>query len=201
MRFSRLKQLTALSASCVVGIAVVGLSDASASSGTRAVPVASVSRTLLNCVKTSEINESVCLPSGPQGIQGIQGPQGAPGCSSATSNGNCTVIAYGNKIGPVYATGTSPTGSERYSVAQCAAGNDPEVYGGGGLIVKNGPNSSGDVVILEASFPGTYNGQGEVTPVTSGPSQSANAYEAKSVVSFLANQDNYTLQAYAVCGP
>jgi hypothetical protein len=143
-------------------------------------------------------------PIGPQGVQGFtggQGPQGAAGCSVA-SNGTCTVVIWGNKIGPVVANGPSLTGSETYSVAKCNAGADPEVYGGGGLIVKNGQNSGGDVVILEASYPGVYAGPGaEVTPIASGPATPAGAYEAKAVVSNLNGGDNYTLQAYAVCGP
>jgi hypothetical protein len=138
---------------------------------------------------------------GSQGPQGIQGPQGPAGCSSG-SNGNCTVIVFGNKIGPVVANGPSLTGSETFSVARCTSGADPEVYGGGGLIVKNGGNSGGDVVVLEASYPGTYAGPGaEVTPVTGPPATSATAYEAKAVVSQLNQGDQYTLQAYAVCGP
>ncbi|MHB1834885.1 MAG: hypothetical protein ACYCXW_07955 [Solirubrobacteraceae bacterium] len=136
---------------------------------------------------------------GPQGPQGIQGPTGPAGCS-VKSNGSCTEVVDGNKIGPVVAEGVSLTGSENYSVAECPS-DHPEVYGGGGVIVKNGQNSGGDVVILDASYPGTYAGPGaEVTPITSG-SAAANAYEAKAIVSYLAQGDNYTLQAYAICGP
>jgi hypothetical protein len=136
---------------------------------------------------------------GPQGEQGIQGPQGLAGCVAGGST-SCTLTVHGNKIGPIVASGVSLTGSETYSVAQCPPG-DPEVYGGGGLIVKNGSNSGGDIVTLEASYPGTYAGSGaEVTPIT-GASTVANAYEAKAVVTVLNSGDNYTLQAYAVCGP
>jgi hypothetical protein len=136
---------------------------------------------------------------GPQGIQGLQGPQGLAGCAAGGST-SCTEVVHGNKIGPVVASGVSLTGSETYSVAQCPP-SDPEVYGGGGQIVKNGANSGGDVVTLEASYPGTYAGSGaEVTPIT-GAATVANAYEAKAVVTVLNTGDNYTLQAYAVCGP
>jgi len=138
-------------------------------------------------------------PQGSQGIQGIQGPQGLPGCAAGGST-TCTEVVHGNKIGPVVASGVSLTGSETYSVAECPP-TDPEVYGGGGQIVKNGANSGGDVVTLEASYPGTYAGSGaEVTPIT-GTATAANAYEAKAVVTVLNSGDNYTLQAYAVCGP
>jgi hypothetical protein len=138
---------------------------------------------------------------GIQGIQGIQGPQGPPGCS-VSSNGNCTITVFGNKIGPIVASGTSLAGSETYSVARCTSGSDPEVYGGGGLIIKNGQNSGGDIVMLEASYPGTFAGPGaEVTPITSGTPTASNAYEAKAVVDVLNQGDNYTLQAYVICGP
>jgi len=136
---------------------------------------------------------------GPQGSQGIQGPQGLAGCVAGGST--CTVVIHGNKIGPIVASGVSLTGSETYSVALCGP-SDPEAYGGGGLIVKNGSTSGGDIVTLEASYPGTYAGSGaEVTPITTGSSTGANAYEAKAVVTVLNSGDNYTLQAYAVCGP
>jgi Collagen triple helix repeat (20 copies) len=139
--------------------------------------------------------------TGDQGIQGIQGPQGPAGCSVA-SNGGCTVTVFGNKIGPIVASGVSLAGSETYSVARCSSGSDPEVYGGGGLIVKNGATSGGDIVMLEASYPGLYAGPGaEVTPITSGSPTASNAYEAKSVVDTLNTGDNYTLQAYVICGP
>jgi hypothetical protein len=143
-------------------------------------------------------------PAGPTGAagatgqRGVQGPQGLAGC--VAGGPTCTVVVHGNKIGPIVASGISLTGSETFSVAQCPP-TDPEVYGGGGLIVKNGTQSGGDVVMLEASFPGTFAGPGaEVTPIT-GANASANAYEAKAVVSVLNSGDNYTLQAYAVCGP
>jgi hypothetical protein len=140
-------------------------------------------------------------PMGNQGIQGIQGPQGPPGCS-VVSNGNCTITVFGNKIGPVVAGSVSLAGSESFSVAKCLSGSDPEVYGGGGLIVKNGANSGGDIVMLEASYPGIAGGPGaEVTAITSGSPTASNAYEAKSVVDILNQGDNYTLQAYAICGP
>ena len=139
--------------------------------------------------------------TGPQGIQGIQGPTGPAGCSAA-SNGSCTVVIYGNKVGPIVAPSTSLTGSEYYSVARCPSGSTSEVYGGGGLITKNGQNSGGDVVILEGSYPGIYAGPGaEVTPVTTGAGTTGTAYEAKAVVSSLTQGDSFTLQAYAVCGP
>ena len=136
--------------------------------------------------------------TGLQGQRGVQGPQGLAGC--VAGGPTCTMVVHGAKIGPIVASGTSLTGSETFSVAQCPP-TDPEVYGGGGLIVKNGTNSGGDVVMLEASYPGTFSGPGaEAAPIT-GTSASANAYEAKAVVSVLNNGDNYTLQAYAVCGP
>jgi hypothetical protein len=109
------------------------------------------------------------------------------------------MVVHGNKIGPIVASGPSLTGSETFSVAQCPP-TDPEAYGGGGLITKNGTSSGGDVVALEASYPGTFVGPGaEVTPITG--AGAGNAYEAKAVVSVLNSGDNYTLQAYAVCGP
>jgi hypothetical protein len=112
------------------------------------------------------------------------------------------VTLLGNKIGPIVASGTSLAGSETYSVARCSAGSDPEVYGGGGLIVKGGTNSGGDIVMLEASYPGTYAGPGaEVNPITSGSPTASNAYEAKAVVDTLNQNDDYTLQAYVICGP
>jgi hypothetical protein len=131
--------------------------------------------------------------------QGNQGPQGLPGCATGGST-SCTVVIDGNKIGPIVASGVSLTGSETFSVAQCPP-TDPEADGGGGLIVKQGAHNGGDVVILEASYPGTYAGSGaEVAPITTA-NTAANAYEAKAVVSVLNNGDDYTLQAYAVCGP
>jgi Collagen triple helix repeat (20 copies) len=143
--------------------------------------------------------QGVAGPTGVQGQRGFQGPQGLAGCVAGGST-TCTTVVHGNKIGPIVASGPSLTGSETFSVAQCPP-TDPEVYGGGGLIVKNGSTSGGDVVMLEASYPGTVGGPGaEVTPIT-GTSTSADAYEAKAVVSVLNSGDNYTLQAYAVCGP
>jgi hypothetical protein len=139
-------------------------------------------------------------PMGNQGIQGIQGPEGPPGCS-VSSNGNCTITVFGNKIGPIVASGVSLAGSETFSVAVCSSAADPEVYGGGGLIVKNGQTDSGDIVTLEASYPGTVNGTAEVTPITGGAPTASSAYEAKAIVSKLSQGDNYTLQAYAICGP
>jgi hypothetical protein len=140
----------------------------------------------------------VAGPTGVQGQRGFQGPQGLAGCVAGGTT--CTVVVPGNKIGPIVASGTSLTGSETFSVAQCPP-TDPETYGGGGVIMKNGTKSGGDVVVLDASFPGTFVGPGaEVTPIT-GTGASANAYEAKAVVSVLNQGDNYTLQAYAVCGP
>jgi hypothetical protein len=40
-----------------------------------------------------------------------------------------------------------------------------------------------------------------VTPINSGSPTAANAFEAKSVVDTLNSGDNYTLQAYTICGP
>jgi hypothetical protein len=112
------------------------------------------------------------------------------------------VTVFGNKVGPIVASGVSLAGSESFSVARCTSGADPEVYGGGGLIVKGGQNDGGDIVMLEASYPGLYAGPGaEVTPINSGSPTAANAFEAKSVVDTLNSGDNYTLQAYTICGP
>ena len=138
-------------------------------------------------------------PQGNQGPQGIQGAQGTAGCSTA-SNGSCTAVVYGNKIGPIVANGPSLQGSQSTSISVCS-GATPEVYGGGGLIVKNGASKGGDVVMLDASYPGFYqSGALSTTPVQGSPA-SPNAWAAESLVSFLASGDNYTLQAYAICGP
>jgi hypothetical protein len=137
-------------------------------------------------------------PQGIQGIQGVQGAQGLAGCASGGSS-SCTIVQEGNKIGPIVASGVSLSGSETYSVAECPT-SDPEAYGGGGLIIKQGNNSGGDIVTLAASYPGTYAGSGaQVTPETT--NTVANAYEAEAIVTELSSGDNYTLQAYAVCGP
>ena len=258
MSFSRFKHAAALAAFGVLAGALVGLPTAVAAPRSVFAGGPAPSKTLLNCVKTNEVNETLCEVTrvgprgprglhgprgpigprgpvgpvgpagptgpigptgatgatgpqgpvgpqgptgdrGPQGIQGIQGPAGKPGCSVA--NGPCTTVVYGNKVGPIVAGSVSLTGTEEYSVALCSSGAQPEVYGGGGLIVKNGADSGADIVMLEASYPGTYVGSGaQVAPITSGTA-TANAYEAKSVVDVLDSGDNYTLQAYAICGP
>jgi len=134
-------------------------------------------------------------PTGNNGATGASGPQGAPGP---------TTVVAGSKIGPFTSTNGTYFGTELTpSVAECPAGT--EAYGGGAIITKAGPNTTGDVVSIEDSFPGKYISQTEVDPLVTTPgtssTQPANAYEAIMIISSLANGDNVTLQAYAVCGP
>ncbi len=145
--------------------------------------------------------------TGATGAMGPQGPKGDPGATGATgpqgAPGPTTVVA-GSKIGPFTSTNGTYFGTELTpSVAKCPAAT--EAYGGGAMITKAGPNTTGDVVSIEDSFPGNYISSTEVDPSVTTPGQSstqpADAYEAILIISKLSNGDNVTLQAYAVCGP
>jgi hypothetical protein len=153
-------------------------------------------------------------PSGPRGIQGIQGIQGPPGAFTAGGSdpGGNTVVVLGSKLGPITITNGPDTGTELTPVvARCpTAGPDREAYDGGAIITTAHPNQPGptnDVVGLENSFPGLYNGPTEVDPLPIGATpgavsaQPANAYEAQAVITQIQSLDNVTVQAYVVCGP
>lgn len=158
-------------------------------------------------------------PAGIQGIQGIQGVQGPPGAftTGGSDPGGSTELVLGSKIGPITITNTSPaTGTELTpSVARCpTSGIDQEAYNGGATVITDTVNGQGqqvaatdDVVGLEKSFPGLYNGPTEVDPLplseTPGAvsSEAANAYEVQAVITQMQSGDNVTVQAYVVCGP
>ncbi len=138
---------------------------------------------------------------GDTGATGTQGPTGATGPQGAPSP---TTVVAGTKIGPFTSTNGTYFGTQLTpSVAKCPVAT--EAYGGGAIITKAGPNTTADVVSIEDSFPGNYISQTEVDPLVTTPGQSstqpADAYEAIAIISSLANGDNVTLQAYAVCGP
>ena len=96
----------------------------------------------------------------------------------------------------------SATGSDLYSIASCPSSGNTEAYGGGGVITRSNQR---DLIMLESSYPGQFNGTGEVTPfvASSSPSQGLpdNAYEAKALIANLPSGDTFTLQAYVICGP
>jgi hypothetical protein len=134
---------------------------------------------------------------GPRGFTGPQGPQGTPGA---------TVVVQGNQRIFTQSPSAPPaTGQEFFSIARCPSSGDTAAYGGGGVIQKSGTNAGSDVVVLESSFPGVFQGSGELSPfvASSNPGQGVpdNAYEAKAVVSQLTTSDSFSLQAYVVCGP
>jgi hypothetical protein len=127
--------------------------------------------------------------TGPRGYTGARGPQGTPGPTS---------IAEGNVVGPITQNQAQPVpvGQESQpSIAICPP-NDPEAYGGGGIITKTGTS---DVVSLEQSYPGRLGSGSDIDPFPS--TGTDNAYEAKAIVNTLSNNQSYTLQAYVVCGP
>jgi hypothetical protein len=139
-------------------------------------------------------------PIGPQGARGFTGPQGPQGTPGAT------VVVQGNqRIFTQSQSAPSSTGQEFFSIARCPSSGDTAAYGGGGVIQKSGNNAGSDVVVLESSFPGVFQGTGELSPfvASSNPNQGVpdNAYEAKAVVSQLTPGDSFSLQAYVVCGP
>ena len=132
---------------------------------------------------------------GPRGFTGPPGPQGTPGP---------TVVIQGNQRTFTQSpSAPSSTGTDLYSVASCPSSGNTEAYGGGGVITAE--QQSRDLIMLESSYPGQFNGTGEVTPfvASSNPSQGLpdNAYEAKAVIANLPSGDSFTLQAYVVCGP
>jgi hypothetical protein len=134
---------------------------------------------------------------GPRGFTGPQGPQGTPGP---------TVVVQGNQRIFTQSPSAPPsTGTEFFSIARCPSSGDTEAYGGGGVIQKSGNNAGSDVVVLESSFPGVFQGSAELIPFvpSSNPNQGVpdNAYEAKAVLSQLTPGDTFSLQAYVVCGP
>jgi hypothetical protein len=142
-------------------------------------------------------------PVGATGPQGIQGPQGAQGVQGAPGH---TVVVAGTQVTQ---PGPAPEGTQiPATVARCTVPADPEAYGGGVQIQKNGTESSGDVVTLAQHFLGTYNsGTGFVDALPAGTTpgtvstQAANAYEGQAVVTQLAPSDSVTVQSYVVCGP
>lgn len=134
---------------------------------------------------------------GPRGFTGPQGPQGSPGP---------TVVIQGNqRIFTQSPSAPSSTGTEFASIARCPSSGDTAAYGGGGVIQKSGNNSGSDVVVLESSYPGIFQGSSDIAPFvpSSNPNQGVHddSYEAKAVVSQLTPGDSFSLQAYVVCGP
>jgi hypothetical protein len=124
-------------------------------------------------------------------------------------------VVAGTKVVQQAPVGGVPEGTELpATVARCTDPADPEAYGGGVQILKNGTESAGDVVTVDQHFLGTYNsGTGLVDALPAGTTpgtvstQAANAYEAQAVVTELAggttptNGDSVTVQSYVVCGP
>src|ERR1700752_905161 len=115
MSFSRFKYLAAPAVLATFGGALVGLPVAQAKAPPRAVFAEAgpkPSKTLINCVDTNEINETLCLitkvgPKGPRGATGATGPIGPVG-----------------PVGPVGATGvTGSTGATGPPAAQGMAGS------------------------------------------------------------------------------
>jgi hypothetical protein len=134
---------------------------------------------------------------GPQGLTGPQGPQGTPGP---------TVVVQGNRIQFTQSpSAPASTGTEFASIAKCPTTGNTSAYGGGAVIQKSGANQGSDVVTLESSYPGVFQGSGDISGFvpSANPAQGVpdNAYEGKAVVSTLTNGDTFTLQAYVICGP
>jgi hypothetical protein len=96
-----------------------------------------------------------------------------------------------------------PVGKMLTAVARCTDSSEPEAYGGGVQIVKT-PGS--DIVTIQSHYLGTYVNQTTVTPPSvnatqASSAQSANAYEAQAVVTYLADGHTVTITPYVVCGP
>lgn len=154
---------------------------------------------------------------GPAGAQGARGAVGAVGARGATGlfgptgsdANNHLIVVLGSKVGPLTINPGPATGTELNppSVARCpTSGPDQEAYDGGANVTYSNP-AAGDVVGLEASYPGRYVGSTEVDPlpISGTPGavspEAANAYEAKAVIETVKTFDQVTLQSYVVCGP
>lgn len=148
---------------------------------------------------------------GAVGATGPTGPDGAfyqdptnPNNHGADAGGS-TLTVVGPASTPITLNQNADGTELPPAVAHCPkTGYDTEAYDGGVIIktTDSGGNPSQDIVAPESSYPGTLNGQNEVDPIPVGANEAANAYEARAVVSYVAqNLDRVTLQAYVVCGP
>lgn len=144
-------------------------------------------------------------PQGSTGSQGTQGPVGPQGIQGAQGAPGPTMVVTGSKSPTIFSSNGTDFGTEITSVAMCNKPQDPEVYGGGAVITKQGNNTTGDVVSIEDSYPGIFQNANSVMPTSTTPgndsTQPANAYQATAIINNLTNGDDTFVQAYAVCGP